>query len=108
MANRMVSKASLTRRSLSRPSLVRPTLALAIAALALSALLASAALADRIKLKDGRVIEGTVIAQGAGFWVKGTDGQTYKFDGPEVLSVDRGTPATPAPGAAPGAAAPGA
>lgn len=72
------------------------------------------ALGDRVKLKDGRVIEGTVIPQGSGYWVRGTDGQTYKLTKEEVVSIEKGsgtatpgttpptTPGTPGtPGAAP-------
>ncbi|QOV92154.1 trypsin-like peptidase domain-containing protein [Humisphaera borealis] len=72
--------------------------------------LASSVSADRVKLKDGRVIEGTVIPQGSGYWVRSSDGQTYKLTKEEVVSIDKGAAApaagTPAAGTTP--ASPGA
>src|SRR3954453_20336174 len=65
---------------------------------------ASSAYADRVKLKNGKVVEGVVIKQPSGYWVKGTDGQTYKFEESEVASVETGPVVKPA---APGAPAPG-
>lgn len=74
-------------------------------------LIASSSFADRVKMKDGRVIEGVVIPQGTGYWVKGADGMTYKLDGADVESVVKGSgaPTTPgAPASTPAAVAPGA
>ena len=91
------------------------TLRVGFAALALGCLLfaTAPARADRVRLKDGRVIEGTVIPQGTGYWVKGADGQTYKLTKEEVVSVEKGSggaaPASPAgvtPGAVGGTAKP--
>ncbi len=66
------------------------TLRVGIAAVALGCLVLVTvpARADRVKLKDGRVIEGTVIPQGTGYWVKGADGQTYKLTKEEVVSIE--------------------
>jgi len=75
---------------------------------------ASSAYADRVKLKNGKVVEGVVIKQSSGYWVKATDGQTYKFEDSEVASVEQGpvvkpgTPAAPTPGVAAKPGTPGA
>src|SRR3954447_25606712 len=65
------------------------------------ALAVPAVLADWVKLKDGTVLEGTVISRGDGsFWVKSADGTTRTIAGADVLSNGKGAPPKPA-GAAP-------
>jgi tetratricopeptide (TPR) repeat protein len=99
--------------------MTRSLVSVAVAAL-LCVLTAPAALADRVRLKDGTVLEGTVIPQSYGYWVKTADGQTHKVLSANVASVEKadapagagsgtGTgvaPAAPAAAATPAAAAP--
>jgi len=71
--------------------------------------IATSASADRVTLSDGRVIEGAVIPQASGYWVRATDGQTYKLTKEQVVKIEKAgasTPGSPATPAAPGAAAP--
>lgn len=70
-----------------------------VAALAACMFVAASALAGRVTLKDGTVLEGTVIKQSDGYWVKTADGQTRRVKTAEVKSVDLGaTPARPPTG----------
>src|SRR5690348_2278688 len=64
------------------------------------------ALGDRLVLKDGRVVEGTVIKQGERYWVKSADGTTQYIPLTDVKSLQKGngapkpgdaTPTTPTP-----------
>jgi S1-C subfamily serine protease len=53
-------------------------------------LMASAAFASKIVLKDGTVLEGTVIKTSSGYWVKTGDGSTKTIAAEDVQSVDDG------------------
>jgi S1-C subfamily serine protease len=63
------------------------------------ALLSIAALADTLTLKNGKVLEGKVIPQGSGYWIKTADGKTQVIPGEQVASFQRspvaGAPAAP-------------
>ena len=76
-------------------------------AVALVLLTSALATADKIKLKDGTVIEGTAIKSGSTYWVKGADGQRRQIDEADIVSVDKGGGGAGAPGT-PGAARGGA
>ena len=66
-----------------------------------------AAKGDRLTLKDGRMVEGTVIKQGERYWVKSTDGTTQYIPLTDVKSLEKGngapklggetTPTSPTP-----------
>ena len=49
------------------------------------------ALADRVTLKDGTVLEGTVIKTPNGYWIKGEDGTRRQLAETDVLKVERGS-----------------
>lgn len=62
-------------------------------------------LAERIVLKDGTELEGTVIPQGDNYWIKTTDGTTRTIPKSQVASIggssptgSRGIPTPPPPG----------
>lgn len=60
------------------------------------ALAAPAVLADWVKLKDGTVLEGTVIPRGDGsYWVKTSDGTTRTVAASDVASNGKGAAAKP-------------
>lgn len=66
-------------------------------ALGLVLVLAPAARGGRVTLKDGTVLEGTVIKTADGYWVKGPNGQSRQVKTDEIESLDNGTgPARPA------------
>lgn len=65
----------------------------------LAALLHGVVLADTLTLQDGTVIEGTVIKQGSGYWVKTPDGRSRVIPEDNVKSHKTGKVATPATGA---------
>jgi S1-C subfamily serine protease len=48
----------------------------------------SSALAAKVTLKDGTVLEGTVIKTGDGYWVKSADGNTKTVAAEDVQSVE--------------------
>jgi S1-C subfamily serine protease len=75
------------------------------AAMLLCLLVAPAALADYVKMKDGTVLEGTVLQQPYGYWVKTADGKIHKLQSADVASMGKGAaPAAGAPAPAPGSA----
>ncbi|HEX4054637.1 MAG TPA: trypsin-like peptidase domain-containing protein [Tepidisphaeraceae bacterium] len=53
-------------------------------------LIVSAAWAGKIVMKDGTVLEGTVIKTADGYWVKTSDGTTKTVAAEDVQSVDNG------------------
>lgn len=63
--------------------------------------LSGLALADRITMKDGTVLDGTVIKTSSGYWFKGADGVRKLISEDDVKSVDKGTGAPLAGGAQP-------
>ncbi|MGA2499461.1 MAG: trypsin-like peptidase domain-containing protein [Tepidisphaeraceae bacterium] len=64
----------------------------------LLALLHGVVLADTLTLQDGTVIEGTVIKQAAGYWVKTPDGQSRVIPDESVKEFKTGRVAAPAAG----------
>jgi S1-C subfamily serine protease len=76
-----------------------------LALFALTVCLCGSALADRVVLKDGTVLEGTVIKTSTGYWVKGADGTRKVVADADVQKVDKGSgPLTPqTSGTTPGA-----
>ena len=58
----------------------------------LCALLAPAAFADRLKLKDGTVLDGTVLPRADGYWIKTADGNARTVATAEVASYEKGDP----------------
>src|SRR4051794_22053046 len=94
---------SLRRSRSARAALLVTGLSVALG-LALVLTLTPAARGGRVTLKDGTVLEGTVIKTSDGYWVKGADGQTHKVKADEVDSLDNGTGASKP--AAAGASAP--
>src|SRR5215213_7133810 len=93
-------------RTFQGPGMTKSLVSLVVAAL-LCALIAPIALADRVRMKDGTVLEGTVLSQPYGYWVKTGDGKIHKVQSADVASVEKGN-AGPPGAAAHGAAAPGA
>ncbi len=63
------------------------------------------ALADKLYLKDGRVLDGTIVKEDSGFIVFNVNGKEEIFDAADVSRVEKTEPAKPA---APAAAAPAA
>jgi tetratricopeptide (TPR) repeat protein len=63
---------------------------LALLSMMLVLLAAALATADKVTLKDGTVLEGTVIKSGNVYWVKGADGQRRQVDEADVASFERG------------------
>ncbi len=61
---------------------------LAVLVVAFLALIAGA---DVVTLKDGTVLEGTVIKTGSGYWIKTTDGKTQTVPLSQVKSVESGS-----------------
>ncbi len=55
--------------------------------------------ADRLILKDGTILEGTIIRQSAGYWVKTADGSSRTVADAEVASLQRAGPTAATPGA---------
>ncbi|MFI5381182.1 MAG: trypsin-like peptidase domain-containing protein [Tepidisphaerales bacterium] len=64
----------------------------------LAALLYGVASADTLTLQDGTVLEGTVIKQAGGYWVKTADGMSRTIPEENVKSHKVGKVATPAAG----------
>lgn len=82
------------------------TLTSLVVAALVCVMVAPIALADRVKMKDGTVLEGTVLSQPYGYWVKTTDGEIHKVQKDDVASVEKGS--APAAGTAPRLSTPGA
>ena len=53
-------------------------------------LLCAIAFADKVVLKDGTVLEGTVIKQQDGYWYKSPDGEHRHIDNVEIDHVEKG------------------
>jgi S1-C subfamily serine protease len=59
---------------------------------------AALAMADKITLKDGTVLEGTVIKSANTYWFKGADGQRRQIDESEVASFEKTSGSSSSPG----------
>ena len=59
---------------------------------------AALAMADKITLKDGTVLEGTVIKSANSYWFKGADGQRRQIDESEVASFEKTSGSSSSPG----------
>ncbi|HEY1922625.1 MAG TPA: trypsin-like peptidase domain-containing protein [Tepidisphaeraceae bacterium] len=81
--------------------------AIAVVLIVLLLLPISAALAAKVSLKDGTVLEGTVIKTSDGYWIKLSDGTTKTVASEDVQSVEDDSDASANP-ASPDAAADGA
>ncbi|MGD0539980.1 MAG: trypsin-like peptidase domain-containing protein [Tepidisphaeraceae bacterium] len=81
--------------------------AIAVLLIAWSFLAVSAAFGAKVTLKDGTVLEGTVIKTSDGYWVKSSDGSTKTVAAEDVQSVESDSDAAATPGS-PDAAADGA
>ena len=66
-------------------------LALSIVSICLVLILGLAAFGDRLTLKDGKVLEGTVIKQGDRYWVKTSDGSTQYVSIDDVSKLEKGS-----------------
>jgi S1-C subfamily serine protease len=73
-------------------SAARATAAVLVAAFFAMALLlpAGQASADRVVLKNGTVLEGTVIKRGNGYWIKTPNGQKHEVSADEVAKIEKG------------------
>jgi S1-C subfamily serine protease len=59
---------------------------------------AALAMADKITLKDGTVLEGTVIKSANVYWFKGADGQRRQIDEADVASFEKTSGSSSSPG----------
>lgn len=69
--------------------------ALSVVSICLVLALGLAAFGDRLTLKDGKVVEGTVIKQGDRYWVKSSDGSTQYISIDDVSKLEKGSGSSP-------------